>query len=153
MSLSPFDSFQSRFVTYLLNFPHTCGFVIATFSVLSHIKSVHGSHPIALSLTSISSSHLPLGFPSGSHTSLVSTVKIYTFLVSYVNDMRSARLILLNFITPNIIYEEKKSCSSSICNFFWFPPSFFQKSSSTYYSSTALLINLMCVCPCIVAYA
>jgi len=22
MSLSPFDSFQSRFVTYLLNFPH-----------------------------------------------------------------------------------------------------------------------------------
>jgi len=23
MSLSPFDSFQSRFVTYLLNFPHT----------------------------------------------------------------------------------------------------------------------------------
>jgi len=24
MSLSPFDSFQSRFVTYLLNFPRTC---------------------------------------------------------------------------------------------------------------------------------
>jgi len=23
MSLSPFDSFQSRFVTYLLNFPRT----------------------------------------------------------------------------------------------------------------------------------
>jgi len=32
MSLSPFHSFQSRFVTYLLNFPHT--------TVLKYQKSV-----------------------------------------------------------------------------------------------------------------
>jgi len=33
MSLSPFDSFQSRFVTYLLNFPRNC----AKYKLYGHL--------------------------------------------------------------------------------------------------------------------
>jgi len=38
MSLSPFDSFQLRFVTYLLNFPRTC--VITSRSVLIRMRNL-----------------------------------------------------------------------------------------------------------------
>ena len=34
MSLSPFDSFQSRFVTYLLNFPRTFCEPVEEYSAL-----------------------------------------------------------------------------------------------------------------------
>ena len=38
MSLSPFDSFQSRFVTYLLNFPRRNKYLIGTIIIDKHTK-------------------------------------------------------------------------------------------------------------------
>ena len=39
MSLSPFDSFQSRFVTYLLNFPRICGFSVWNLLFVTNLAS------------------------------------------------------------------------------------------------------------------
>ena len=39
MSLSPFYSFQSRFVTYLLNFPRNSAVLLAVLMIRGYIRS------------------------------------------------------------------------------------------------------------------
>ena len=51
MSLSPFDSFQSRFVTYLLNFPRSTNFIAKTVHNLPDLLSM------ALRISSIRHRH------------------------------------------------------------------------------------------------
>ena len=49
MSLSPFDSFQSRFVTYLLYRPRTTSINIVVFDVIFIIVIIIGIQPLGRS--------------------------------------------------------------------------------------------------------
>ena len=55
MSLSPFDSFQSRFVTYLLNFPRINQFQVLTFLYLLFKRMIHAFSMVLCSSVLINS--------------------------------------------------------------------------------------------------
>ena len=60
MSLSPFDSFQSRFVTYLLNFPRICTIFKAVYSVVYHFQCLDCEWTQQLGFLNFEANHLEI---------------------------------------------------------------------------------------------
>ena len=84
--------------------------------VMSQLDPVHTPTSNFLKIL-ILSSHLRLGLPSGLFPSGFPIKTQYTSFLSPIRATRPAPLILLDFITREIMGEEYRSLSSSLCSF------------------------------------
>ena len=86
-------------------------------AMLSQINPLHAPHHTLWRSSSILSSHLHLGLPSGLFSSGFPTKNLYTPLPSLLPATCSAHLILLYLITQTIFGEQYRSLSTSLCSF------------------------------------
>ena len=98
-----------RFITALTSIRHM------SLSWANPIQSIY-PHPTSWRSILILSTHLRLGLPIGLLPFGFPTKILYTPLSSPIRATFPAHLILLDFITRTILWEEYKSFSSSLCN-------------------------------------